>query len=256
MKFKLGKKSFIEDKRDLLLSKYILHSALPPIPSEFKPFEKFTGDWGMMANDLVGDCTCADAGHSALLWNAIAGKQIIIPDSSVLKSYEDITGYNPSQTDANGNNPTDQGAQIRDVLLYMQKTGIIDSIGFAHKIDVFMRIQTGNIPEMKKALFLCDAVTIGLNLPETAQEQFQNEQPWTVINGAQIEGGHDVVLVGWDNDWIYFLSWGQIWKMDYNFFIQYCDEVWGKFSDDFLISGRSPLGLDRPTLISDLKSIY
>ena len=254
MKFKLGRKSFVKDPRDLLLAKYLNHSLIPTVPLILQPYTKYNGQWGMMLNDKIGDCTCAGQAHHVLLANAVVNKTVIIPDQNVLSLYENF-GYDPSQTDADGNNPTDQGAQVRDVLKYMQQTGIMDDAGIFHKIDIFTQIEAGNLAEMKKAFMLGDLVGIGLNLPDSAQDQFQNGQPWDVVPGANIEGGHYVTLMGWDGSFFNICTWGQIWKATYNFMIQYIEEAWAGFMDDFLVSGKSPIGLDRPTLIADLQSL-
>ena len=56
----MGKLPKKEDRRNLQLSKYLIE--LPEPPEEHDQ-TKGQENWGMMANDRAGDCTCAAAGH-------------------------------------------------------------------------------------------------------------------------------------------------------------------------------------------------
>ena len=122
-KLKLGKAVARHDPRTLLLASY-LTPALPAPPASLDISTKVSS-WGMMANDQLGDCTCAAAGHLIMEWTANAGKQTVTPtDQQIIAAYSAITGYNPV-TGAN-----DNGANEVDVLNYWRQTGIAgDQIG-------------------------------------------------------------------------------------------------------------------------------
>ena len=61
---KLGKKPPKLDDKRLYLSKYT--RLLPTAPSSIS-WTKGVKDWGMLANDTLGDCTIAAVGHAVQL---------------------------------------------------------------------------------------------------------------------------------------------------------------------------------------------
>jgi len=68
-------------------------------------------DWGMMLNDRLGCCTIAAIGHAVQTWTANAlGRELTVPDSSILEYYEKWDGYDPADP------ATDQGGVEIDVL--------------------------------------------------------------------------------------------------------------------------------------------
>lgn len=250
MDFKLGRQPFIEDHRDLKLSTYLDTTVLPPPPASFGHQGLIT-NWGMLGNDSVGDCTCAGADHGIMLWTAEgSGSPAPFTTANTIADYSAITGYNPS------NPSSDQGAQIRDVLSYMQKTGMIDSTGKRHKIGAYVGLDHTKMSEVLEALYLFSVVEIGINFPDTAMNQFNSGKPWTVISGAMMMSGHDVPLVGYDGTWLYCITWGKLQKMDINFFKTYCEEAWAKLSPEFLNGqGLSPEGFNLAQLQTDLAEI-
>ena len=87
--------------------------ALPPPPKEVINSLALSQDIGMQGNDEIGLCTFADIAHGIVITTAM-NKGIFVPQTAdTIKLYEH-TGYDPSQTDAQGNNPTDQGASLTE----------------------------------------------------------------------------------------------------------------------------------------------
>ena len=115
--YKLGKKPAHHDPRTLQMANYL--EVLPPIPPAQDWTAKAASDWGMMLNDQLGDCTCAAIGHFIQGWTANAGpKEIVLPDQTILKTYEAVAGYNPKDPGS------DRGAVELDVLRSWRKTGV------------------------------------------------------------------------------------------------------------------------------------
>jgi hypothetical protein len=155
----------------------------------------------------------------------------------VLAAYSAITGYNPADPNS------DQGAEMQDVRAYWQKTGFRLG-GQAHTIAMFAQVAHTNTDLVKWALDQLGALGLGVNLPASAQDQFGAGQPWTVVEGSDIEGGHAIALVGYDADWWYIVTWGQVQKVAPAWFDKYVDEAWTVLSQDFInsVSGADPLG--------------
>src|SRR5579885_56941 len=101
---KLGKRPARHDPRTLRLGDYLLPRLPTPKPRVDYTTKVPAGQWGMMANDKIGDCTCAAAGHMIEEWTAWSKPKMIVPaDRDIVRAYSAITGYDPKDP------ATDQG---------------------------------------------------------------------------------------------------------------------------------------------------
>lgn len=193
--------------------------------------------WPMFLNDSLSDCTVAQAGHSTEGFTEYgSGTAIKVTDQDVLTMYEAVSGYVPGQPS------TDNGAVIQDVLTYWRKTGL-----GAHKILAFFEIDPTSAIEVKTALYLLGAVTVGVNLPQSALDQADAGQPWTVSPAAnnQIVGGHAIHLGGIDADGtLWFVTWGKPQAATPAWFAKYAEETWGVASAEWISNFTSPEGLN------------
>jgi hypothetical protein len=103
---------------------------------------------------------------------------------NILEQYSAYSGYN-LQTGAN-----DNGSNVRDVLNWRQTKGLVDTAGVAHTIGTYVALEPGNSDQLWEALWLFEAVGIGINFPNSAMDQFNAGQIWSVVPGATIDGGH------------------------------------------------------------------
>jgi hypothetical protein len=239
IKYKLGKLPKKEDKRNLPFGKYLKSDIAPaPLTADYSYGLK---NWGMMLNDSIGDCTIAAAGHEIESWTQ--GKEIV-PDSIIQKVYSDISGYDPS----NGNN--DNGCCELDVLNYWNKKEINGD-----KIGAFSEIDLTKPDQIKQGLYLFNGLYIGIQCPDSAQKQFENNEVWTVVPGATIEGGHAIILVGFDEKYFYGVSWGSLITIDPEFITTYMDEAYAIIDKDYLTGDKTAEGFDIETLVADIKAI-
>src|SRR6185437_7055931 len=149
----LGKLAPRYDRRTLRLAHY-LTSQLPAPPDKMDWTHGISA-WGMMANDSLGDCTCAAACHAMQLLTVNASaSEVTPPDSDIVAAYSSITGYTPSDPS------TDEGANEIDVLNYWRKSGIA-----GRKIMAYASVDHSNIETVKQAIVLCGGVYIGVELP-------------------------------------------------------------------------------------------
>jgi hypothetical protein len=98
---------------------------------------------------------------------------------------------------------------------------------------------------------------IGLGLPISAQAQVIWDKPASMHgDGAKNSwGGHCVIVVGYDAKYVYAVTWGEIKKMTWAFWLAYCDESYAVISPDFFIGEKTPAGFDLATLRQDLAAI-
>ena len=254
---KLGKLPFKPDERDLKLARYIDKTVLPTPPESTNDYEAFT-DWGMFLNDQIGDCAIAGPIHMLMLWLTQGGKKPEFVDQNALETYEAISGYVPGDED------TDVGCQLRDVLKYWKNVGIPDAQGVRHKIGAFVQLNLKDHEEVKVAQYLFSALDIGFLVPAYAMTQFQEGKPWDVqTKNNKIKGGHCVIPTAYGaikilkitKEGLWVITWGKAQFMTWKFWDKYVDEAWVILDTEFLKNGKSPDGFDLKTLQADLKAI-
>jgi hypothetical protein len=146
----------------------------------------------MLLNDQLGDCTVAGILHACQAVSALSGRNpggAQFGDDEALTVYEAVSGYVP------GNPSTDVGATLASVCNYGIKTGFTDVNGEVHKLAGWAEIgDPTNLTLIKKALYTFGTVYMAFNLPESAEDQFNAEQPFVPVAGSAIAGGHCMVL--------------------------------------------------------------
>lgn len=243
-KMKLGKQAPANDPKDLLFSKYADLTLLPPSPTTLQNNQGLF-NWGMMGNDVAGDCTMAAGGHAIMSWTDSAGSLFIPSRAEVIGAYSALTGYNPS----NGQN--DNGATCNDALNYMKQVGIS-----GHKILAYTKINNHYQLEVKASIHLFELLYIGVSLPLSAQNQLTR---WSVtdtsLKGKAAPGswgGHCVVVVGYNPDGVDIITWGQRIRVTWGFWATYVDEAFAILSPDFFNKGVAINGFNLPLLQQDL----
>jgi hypothetical protein len=221
------------EKPRLVIDHYLDTAALPAPPAVVDRASKVTS-WPMYGNDSIGDCTCATVGHEIQAWTAYAGTEATIPESAVIQAYSAVSGYDPA-TGAN-----DNGANVQDVLSYWRKTGV-----GGHKIAGFAELGgIDNLTLAKQCLEIFGTVYLGINVPQSAMDQFHAGEPWTYTGDQNIIGGHAIPVQKWETDVlgeIEVVTWGQRQRMTRRFWHNYVEEAWVVFSPDWLeANGGTP----------------
>jgi hypothetical protein len=252
---KLGKQAATEDPKDLVFAKYVDASQLPQAPAEFGHESLFPPKgWGMLGNDEWGDCAWAGPAHETMLLTKEDENPASFTTQGVLSDYSAGTGFNPN-AGAPGENPTDRGSQVRDVLKYRRTTGVIDATGNRHKIGAFVKLHIGNVEHILQALYIFEVVGIGFLFPDFAMDQFHRGEPWDVKPGAPAPTeGHYVCAVGKRAN-IDVVTWGALQQMTIPFFEEYCDEAWAYISTETLNNGHMVNGFNLEQLEADLKAL-
>lgn len=213
-------------------SKPRLRIALAPSASGSADWLSKVPSYPMYGNDTIGDCTCAAAGHMLQAWTAYASAEVTVPDDAVLSAYEAVSGYDPA-TGAN-----DNGAVMQDVLSYWRKTGI-----GGHKILAFAQIDHTNPTQVRAAIEAFGGIYVGVNFPDSAMQQFDQHQPWTVVARAQIEGGHAIHVGAYTGAELTCVTWGALQGLDDAWWAAYVEEAWVVVTQDWIAAnGSTPAG--------------
>lgn len=235
--FKLGKLSPIRLSGVGLISDY--ETAALPAPPNFVSVPK-VGAWGMLGNDQYGDCTIAGVGHLDLAWNVEVKERDHVPTTAEAETtYFDLTGG------------VDSGLAETMVLQRWLNHGL-----FGYKISAYAPTNFSKKDAFKEAIAFYGGVYFGVQLPESAQQQFvQNGQStWSVVPGSPIVGGHCIDGVGYSNEGIQVITWGQVVTATWDWIANYVDEAYAIISSQFVQAGSGPI-LDIAALRSDLNAL-
>jgi hypothetical protein len=253
---KFGKKPARLEAYRLHLADYLPpQRSLPPVPANFG-HDGLIPNYGMLANDSLGDCVIAGGLHETMLWNAEAARTVPMSDSCAIQNYSAITGYDPSQTQPDGSNPTDQGTDVTDAAKWRITNGLLDAVGVSHKVAAFVFVNPLSILELRMAAYIFGAVGIGLDFPQSAEDQFAEGLPWTVVPGSPSLGGHYVPLVGWRSGYGVVVTWGREQLVTPEFITHRADEAIAYLSPEMLNQQlKTPEGLDMDALRADLATL-
>jgi hypothetical protein len=194
-------------------------------------------DLGMMLNDTLGDCTAAACGHALQVFSHNATPPMVTPtDGQVEALYEATGGYVPGEPN------TDNGA-VEQVVLQYWLNNPLDS----NQLAAFVEIDVKDLADVKRAIWECGVVYIGLTVPAFLQNLEAPGSNWNVSPNADntIIGGHAVAVVGWDaRDNFILISWGAVYTMTPSFWLGFVDEAYALANPAWMEkTGRSPAGL-------------
>jgi hypothetical protein len=244
--YKLGKTPARKGAVKLKFINFLHH--LPPVPAVFGHEGLLPTDVGMLGNDQYGDCVWAGAAHETILWNTEAQHAVTFDEQSVLADYTAVTGFNPQDP------TTDTGTDVQAAASYRRTTGILDSRGQRHRVAAYVALDS--VGEVATAAYLFGAVGVGIRVPSSAQTQFEAGQPWDVVAGDTIEGGHYVSLVGRNARGNYVvITWGRTQEVTPAFLRTYLDEAIAYISEEALVGGKSPEGFNIAQLRQDLANL-
>ena len=249
MQFKLGKAPARAGAVQLKFARYINYAALPKPPSSFGHTNMVRTPWGMLGNADYGCCVWAGAAHETMLWNAEAATPVRFTADSVLADYSAVTGFDKKRPE------TDQGTDMQKAASYRQKVGVVDADGKRHKIGAYLALDAGDVKEHLVACFLGSAVGVGVQFPDSAQQQFEDGHPWSVVPGARIDGGHYISMMGRRCEQSLMSTWGTFVPAEDPWLRKYNDESLVYFSEERLKNGRTIDGFNAAKLLDDLKQL-
>lgn len=176
----------------------------------------------MYLNDQIGDCTCAGIGHvygAASYYGSGEKNETLFTDQDILSLYEKVSGYQP------GNPASDVGATLESVLAEVYAHGLAG----AKPIVGYSQIRNTTTAGISQALRVYDSVYCAVNLPQSAEDQFNAGKPWTYVPGSPIAGGHCICLQRVLNavpNCLGFATWGAVQPTTQQWWSHYQMEAW------------------------------
>lgn len=242
MTLPLGKLAPKRDARNLRLAKYLTPAL--PVPPAAISYGEAVSNWGMFANDRLGDCTIAAAAHMTELWAALelpSSPAVSPTDSQVVALYERITGGK------------DIGATCLDALKAWRKQKLAGDAPQA-----FVQLDLRNRSHVRIAVDYFAGAYVGLSLPVSAQAEVG--ATWRAhASGAGQPGswgGHCVNIVGYDRLHLTCVTWGRLQLMSWAFWDLYCDEAYAVMPQSWVARPHThPTGIDVAQLQADLAAL-
>jgi hypothetical protein len=139
-----------------------------------------------VAEQGLGDCTCAGPAHGVDIWTAGGDAPVTITADQTIKLYELSCGY------VLNDESTDQGGDELTVLDYIQAHGI-DGNGL-HQIAGTASGDATNIQELREGTFLTGAALFCLELPNPYVNPFPAEDAvWDIAGPPNPNQGHCIL---------------------------------------------------------------
>lgn len=226
---------------------YLVQSQLPTVPKVFGHVRRAAppGGWGMLGNNINGDCVLAGAAHEVMTWAWATGQAIpSFTPANVLKQYFELTGGQ------------DKGLDPIATAKWRASTGLTDASGGVHKVKAFGSI--GSRSDLELAVYLYGVAGVGLALPDSAEQQFTDGRPWGDLSAdPNHKNGHYVPCVGKNSQGnLMVVTWGKLQAMTPDYFDKYAVGALVFFSREYLLAtGKSPEAFDEAQLDADLAAL-
>lgn len=238
-------------KPKLFLGDYLEAQAEPP-PAVHRSHYGFA--WGMLGNDVVGDCEIAMLLHDINAYRLSAGlAPFPFTTEAAIALYSAIAGYNPADPS------TDQGTDPGQAHTYWQTIGIPLPGGGVDKIAATVAIDPADDLHVAVGVYEFVAVDWALAMPLSAQTQ----RVWDVVGDGTTGdsapgswGGHAVDEVSYDPNHEAIGTWGGIKLMTKPFRRRYAQGASVNVNQNMLsLSGASVTGLKIDKLLSDVRAL-
>ena len=181
-----------------------------------------------------------------MLATAQSGKMVIPSDQDILGLYKAVSGYD-------GTPGTDQGAEESQVCQYLQTTGLLGHKSDGHCPIVLGHVGDDQIAHLKWVVQIFGSARLGVNLPKSAEDQFDRGVTWTLDGDQSSLGGHDMLAVQYDEHALWAVTWGKMVAISWDWVKIFLEEAHAEcFSDIVQPSGLTPSGFHYSTVVGDL----
>jgi len=214
--YRFGKYPPKVDYRTLRFRNYLTAELAPPpatynvLTASVFPKLKTTDPtklFPMDGNDRLGDCTIAAVAHAETVYRALLGTQAVMSTQAVVKLYLHLTGG------------VDSGLNELDVLSYWHQHTVSGD-----KIIDYVSIDPKNHTHIQQAIRLFGGVYLGFQVQQNCIQEFDAHQPWTP--GPLTNDGHAVFAVGYDQNGVTVLTWGNTQQATWAWWDECVDEAY------------------------------
>ena len=220
---------------------YYAAGPLPKAPSAVAV--PAVADWGMGGNDTYGDCGVAGAAHGFMAAAADTRETESFPTAEQVVSY--YLTYTGGQ---------DSGVVLSQFLAHVRQDGF-----YGHTVAAYAPVAVSNIPALQFVIDAYDFAYVGIQVTQAMMDAVQgNAQPWTWTQqeaaGDPI-GGHCIILAGYDSNWLYGITWGQVIRIAWPAWHAMAEEAWALLAGEEASAGTDGHGINLAALQADLSRL-
>lgn len=168
-------------------------------------------DWQVLGNDQYGDCGVAGLQHLFMADAADTGKTEAFPTEDQTVAY--YLDYTQGQ---------DGGVVLSDYLAHVRQNGY-----YGHTVSAYAPVNVHDVPTLQFAIWAYDAAYTGIAVTQQMQKDFQIGEPWTLESlESPVLGGHCIPIVGYDSQYLYAITWGEVQAIAYSAWHYMAEEAW------------------------------
>jgi hypothetical protein len=134
-----------------------------------------------------------------------------------------------------------------------------DANAFGTTVLAYAQLKGTDPASLKLALYLFGSVYIGVNLPQSAEQQFSEGKPWIYERGSPIIGGHCVVIQKMTPEYpneSTVVTWGGSVRASDEWLATYMEEAWVAITPDWIQTNQHSIdGLDVAQMTADAAAI-
>jgi hypothetical protein len=212
-------------------------TVFPPVPNQILPPPSI--NWGMYGNDQWGDCVIAGTVHAIMLSNwfalnwdkTIAVTDVVPTNTQAVNQYKALTG---AVTPGCNN---DTGLSVAPYLHQWKTQKMFGD----NELVMWAPVNYADIEMVYQTINIYGFCALGVQLPQSAETQFNNNQPWTYVGDPSI-GGHFIIVVGYNKtaQTLTCVTWGALQEMTVEWFNNQADESYALVMQAFKQSGKGP----------------
>ena len=198
------------------------------------------GEWGMLGNDRYGDCGVAGLEHGFEVDATITGERVTFATA------EQAIDYYLTYTSG-----ADTGVVLAQFLAYVRQHGY-----FGQTIEAFAPVAVNDVPTLQTAVYLYGFAYSGIKVTAGMQQAFAANAPWDgAACSGPILGGHCVPIVGYDDHYLYVITWGAVQRITYSAWHSIATEAWAVITGEFEKKHGDGRGISISALKSDLNKL-
>ncbi len=195
-------------------------------------------DWGMLGNDQYGDCGVAGLEHGFMADATDTHETETFPTDAQAVEY--YLGFTDGQ---------DTGVVLSKYLAHVRQAGY-----FGHTVSAYAPVAVHDVPTLQTAIAYYDFAYCGIAVTEAMQEDFHDGQPWTLGSLlSPVKGGHCVPLVGYDDQYLYAVTWGSVQAISYPAWHFMSEEAWAVITGE--LDHGDGRGVNLAALTADLDKL-
>jgi hypothetical protein len=219
----------------------LTHYAAGPLPkAPASVTVPAVADWGILGNQTYGDCGVAGLEHGFEAAAASTGEQEAFPGEQQCIDY--YLAYTDGQ---------DSGVVLSQYLAYVRRNGF-----YGHTVGAYAPVAVNDVPTLMFATWAYDFTYLGISVTQAMLDAFDAGQPWTTATLAgPVLGGHCVPAVGYDDQYLTVITWGQPQQIAWPAWHGMAEEAWCVLTGELASAGTDGHGLNLAALQADLSRL-